>query len=666
MPLKFGREITGDLCLLETREWLVTNGIGGYASGSAAGSLTRGYHGLLVASLSPPVDRRVMLVKLDETVTYCGSTYDLATNRWAGGAVSPEGFKNLQSFHLEGSIPVWTFACGDALIEKRIWMQDRANTTFIEYIVVAAAEEVTISARAITDNRNFHNTGQVAWPATIELLPDGFKVVASEAGARNLIVRTSCGEFTPDPDLYRNFYLPAEAARGMRDLDDHVHAGTFLATIGVASSLQVLASAEDDPAFDANALRKRKALDESILTAWQNNRMPGIPQAPEWIHQYVLASDQFIVDRASPERPNGKSIIAGYHWFDDWGRDTMISLPGLTLVTGRAPLAETILRTFAQFISDGMLPNRFPGVGDVPEYNTIDAALWYFQAIVAYYQATEDDSLLADLYPLLEGIVDCHVTGTRYGIRVDPADGLLRGGEKGVQLTWMDAKVDDLVVTPRIGKPVEVNALWLNALTTMTALSEKLKRPAGKYKKLANAALAGFERFWNPETGFCFDVLDGPDGNDSSLRPNQLLVVSLPNGPFSKQREAAILAASAKSLLTSYGLRSLNTSNESFVGVYSGSRFQRDSAYHQGTTWAWLIGPFIDAHLKVFKDPAAAMRILAPFAEHLHAAGLGTASEIMDGDPPFTPKGCIAQAWSVAEILRAFDKIERFGSLSHP
>jgi predicted glycogen debranching enzyme len=660
MATGFGREICGNLSIAETREWLVTNGIGGYGSGSVAGSITRGYHGLLVAAIKPPVDRRVMLVKLDEKVTYRGTVYDLATNRWANGAVSPEGYKNIQRFELDGSVPVWTYACADALIEKRIWMKQGANTTFVAYTLVAAPEPVEISVSAIVDNRVFHNTGEVAWPAPVTALPDGVRVVSGAPDALPLTIRCQSGTAAVDVELYHDFYLPEETARGLRDRDDHVHAATFHATISPGATLQFLGSGEANAAFDDQALDQQRKADSDALAAWQRARVAGAGDAPAWIEQIVLAANQFVVSRPAPNEPNGMSVIAGYHWFEDWGRDTMISLPGLTLVAGRPDVAAPILRTFAQFVSQGMLPNRFPDGADQPMYNTIDATLWYFQAIRSCHEATNDDSLLGDLYPVLQGIVDFHVKGTRYNIHVDPADGLLYGGQDGVQLTWMDAIVNGRVITPRIGKPVEVNALWYSALKIMAAFSERLGKPSDTYEKLAASALAGFGRFWNPATGYCFDVLDGPHGNEASLRPNQIFAVSLRESPLSADRRRAVVDACVHALLTSHGLRSLAPTDPAYIGNYGGPQTQRDAAYHQGTVWAWLLGPLIDAHLKVYQDADAAMRIIVPLRDHLNAAGLGTVSEIFGGDAPFPPAGCIAQAWSVAETLRSFDSIERF------
>jgi predicted glycogen debranching enzyme len=660
MPIRFGREAMGDLRTAETQEWLATNGIGGYASGTVAGSIARSYHGLLVAAVKPPGDRRLMCVKLDETLSYRGTCYDLATNRWEGGIVAPGGNENIQSFALEGSIPRWQYACADALIEKRIWMEHGANTTYIAYTLISAAEPIRITARAIVDNRVFHNTGQVARPTNIEVAASRVRILAGASDALPLVLLLSSGKATASGEVYRNFSLPREAERGLWNLDDHVHAATFEATIAPGQTLLFLASAEDNPSGDGDPLARREARDDSLLELWMKKRNDRPASLPGWGKQLVLAADQFIVARPTPGQPSGKSIIAGYHWFEDWGRDTMISLPGLTLATGRTEVAAPILRTFARFVSEGMLPNRFPDGADRPQYNTIDATLWYFQAIRAYHEATGDDELLRELFPTLVDIVDWHLRGTRYGIRVDPTDGLLLGGEEGVQLTWMDAKVDDQVITPRIGKPVEINALWYNAMRAMVAFAVRLGMPTAPYEEKSKAAREGFARFWNSSAGYCYDLLDGPNGSDPALRPNQIFAVSLPESPLLPRQQRAVVDACSHSLLTSHGLRSLAPSDAAFQGHYGGDRFHRDSAYHQGTVWAWLIGPFISAHLRVYEDPVAARRLLEPFGDHLRSAGIGTIGEIFDGTAPFASKGCIAQAWSVAEVLRALEQIEEF------
>jgi predicted glycogen debranching enzyme len=351
------------------------------------------------------------------------------------------------------------------------------------------------------------------------------------------------------------------------------------------------------------------------------------------------------------------TIIAGYPWFGDWGRDTMIALPGLALATGRPELAVRVLRTFARFLDRGMLPNRFPDYGEQPEYNTVDATLWWAEAIRATHAVTGDDGLLKELFPALEDVVDWHRRGTRYGIGEDPVDGLLRAGEPGVQLTWMDARVGDWVVTPRIGKPVEVNALWYNALRALAGFARRLRRPAAPWDAAADRVRDGFGRFWYERGGYCYDVVEGPGGDDHALRPNQLLAVALPESPLPAERQQRIVDVCARHLLTSFGLRSLAPTDPAFCGRCTGTQHQRDGAYHQGTVWGWLLGPFALAHARVHGDRVAARAFLEPMAHHLEDHGVGSIAEVFDGDAPFTPRGCVAQAWSVAETLRAWQTL---------
>jgi predicted glycogen debranching enzyme len=366
-----------------------------------------------------------------------------------------------------------------------------------------------------------------------------------------------------------------------------------------------------------------------------------------------------------PEFDNGKTIIAGYHWFSDWGRDTMISLPGLTLATGRPEIARSILLTFAQYLDRGMLPNRFPDVGENPEYNTVDATLWYFEAIRAYHAVTCDDRLLNQLFPALEEIIDWHCKGTRYNIHLD-SDGLLYAGESGVQLTWMDAKVGNWVVTPRIGKPVEINALWYCALTTMSAIAQRIGKPYLHYENLAERARIGFQQFWNDSKGYCYDVInvngdDGLNGNDDTLRPNQIFAVSLPITPLlTSIQQKSIVDTCGRSLLTSYGLRSLSPDRANYCGHYGGDSYHRDRSYHQGTVWGWLLGPFVRGHLRVYQNPNQAQALLEPLSHHLKTAGVGNLSEIFDGNPPMRSRGCIAQAWTVAEVLQTWVFIQQY------
>jgi 4-alpha-glucanotransferase len=381
-------------------------------------------------------------------------------------------------------------------------------------------------------------------------------------------------------------------------------------------------------------------------------------QTPAWIEQLVLATDSFLFARPLPDLPDGESVIAGYPWFGDWGRDTMIALPGLTLSAGRPDSARRILETFARFVDRGMLPNLFPGAGELADYNTVDAALWYVDAWRAYIEATEDTATLQRAWPVLQSIIDWHRRGTRFCIGMDPADGLLRAGEPGVQLTWMDARIGDWVVTPRIGKPVEINALWFNALKVMEAFAQTLGHDPAPYGELAQQVGDSFARFVKVNGGL-LDVIDGPDGDDASVRPNQVFAVSLTHSPLATEVQQRVVAECARELLGSFGLRSLNASHPDYRSRYGGDVWERDSAYHQGPLWGWLLGHFALALYRVTGDASAAQRVLEPIRDHLCDAGLGTISEIFDGDPPHEPRGAPAQAWSVACVLEAWLRLEQ-------
>ncbi|HEV56447.1 MAG TPA: glycogen debranching protein, partial [Phycisphaerales bacterium] len=527
------------------------------------------------------------------------------------------------------------------------WMEPGANTTYVRYDLRRGAAPLTLSVKAVVNHRDHHGSTHAGdWRLKIEAVPGGLCVGA------DLYLLGAGAAVTTASEWYRGYWLSQETYRGLDGLDDNLYAGQFEVVLSPGDSWTLVASTESDPERDGRGAYARRQAYEARLLA-----QSGLEDAPAQVRHLVLAADQFVVRRAVGDDPDGRSIIAGYHWFADWGRDTMISLPGLTLATGRVELAAEILRTYVVYVDRGMLPNRFPDGGDPPgpgEYNTVDATLWYFEAIRAYHAATGDDGLLRELYPTLREIIRWHVLGTRYGIGVDPADGLLRSGEAGVQLTWMDAKVSDWVVTPRTGKAVEVNALWYNALRVMADFARLLDEPADRYEALADDARAGFGRFWNDALGYCCDVIDGPAGDDASLRPNQLLAVSLRHSPLTRAQQRAVVDVCARHLLTSHGLRSLAPGDPAYVGYYGGDQRQRDGAYHQGTVWAWLIGPFVRAHLRVYGDRALARSYLAPLLDHLSGGCVGSIGEIFDGEPPFAPRGAIAQAWSVAEVLHAW------------
>ena len=675
--LDFGRETCNDLAHAEAREWLVTNGLGGYAMGTVAGTLARSYHGLMVAAMSPPESpgnppaaRTLLLAKLDEEVTYRGVTFSLHSNRRADlpGArpgetwITPQGYRSLERFRLEIGIPVWSYAFSDALLEKRVWMQHGANTTFVRYTLLRAAAPVELALQPLVTCRDHH--GNVLSGGTFDVqtaaATGGLRIDARNAPPFYLLGDFAVEEPAAGSGWRSGFYLAIENYRGQKDLECYYAAAPLTANLAPGESLTVVVTTDPQAGLDGDAaLAERRAYERNLLARAAAARPAPEVESTAARDQLVLAADQFIVAREQPDGQPGSSVIAGYPWFGDWGRDTMISLPGLTLATGRPEVARQILLTFARFVDRGMLPNRFPDAGENPEYNTVDATLWYVEAIRAYHAATGDEATLRALYPALAEIADWHRRGTRYNIRVDPADGLLYGGEVGVQLTWMDAKLDDWVVTPRIGKPVEINALWHNALLSLAGFAATLgyEGDAAGYRSQAEQTRRGFGRFWNESTGYCYDVIDGPDGADASLRPNQLFAVSLHHPALTGARAAAVVDACARSLLTSHGLRSLAPDHSDYVGRYGGDRRTRDAAYHQGTVWGWLIGPFVSAHLRVHGERAAARSFLTPMLHHLRSGCIGSLSEVFDGDPPHTPRACSAQAWTVAEVLRVLSSL---------
>ena len=678
MSIKFGREICGELNTSSQREWLVTNGLGGYASGTIAGMLTRSYHGLLIAALDPPLKRTLLLAKAEDTAHYHGKSYPLFTNCWKDGVIAPHGYEYIESFRLEGTIPLWCFSFGDALLQKRIWMQPQANTTYIYYTVKRASQAINLSLKALINYRSYHG-GDLPQIKSQECLKKGVRITMDLENAQPFYLLTDKGSVSLANDRYNGFQLPIENYRGLNDIDDHLHIATFEITLQPGESLTLVASTENPnplslDRLDVNdsqalaelldgaaSLEHRRNYERELINIWHQHNGEVAQQAPDWIRQLILAADQFIVERSGDHDPDGKSVIAGYPWFEDWGRDTMISLPGLTLVTGRQDIARQILDTFAQYVSQGMLPNRFPDRHDLTDadYNTVDATLWYFEAIRLYHTQTKDDQFLEAIFPKLAEIIDWHSRGTRYSIKLD-SDGLIWAGEDGVQLTWMDALVEGEVITPRCGKPIEINALWYNALRMISAFAQIIGRPHHQYEEMAALTKKGFLRFWNQEKGYCFDVLDTPNGaNDDSLRPNQLFALSLSESPLNQEQQRQVIKICQQFLLTSHGLRTLTPEDVQYQGHYGGDRYHRDRAYHQGTVWSWLIGPFAIAHLRVYDDPIQALTFLEPMAYHLKSTGLGSISEIFDGNTPHRPRGCIAQAWSVAEVLRAWLEIAK-------
>lgn len=654
------RGICDDLAAAEQREWLVTNGIGGFASGTVSGNLTRRYHGLLIAALNPPVGRTQLVAKVEELLEYDDASYPLATNRWASGAVEPRGYVHIQSFRLEGTTPVWLFAFGDALLEKRIWMRQGENTTYVQYRMLRGSQPVRLRIAALVNYRDYHSTTHAGnWQMNIDVVSNGIEVKAFD-GAAPFRLFSAKGNWEPRHEWHRDCFLPQERFRGLDDHQDHLNAAAFEAQLSQGESVTLTFTTESKPELDGDhALSHQEAHMGGLVEAWRSRVGDKTPKAPHWTRQLVLAADQFIVNRSLPDDPSGRSIIAGYPWFADWGRDTMIALPGLTLATGRPEIARQILLSFSHYVDRGMLPNNFPDAGGRPDYNTVDAAFWYIEAIRQYYEATQDRETLMALFPTLLQIVDGHLKRTRYSIHVDESDGLLYAGEPGVQLTWMDARVDGREITPRIGKPIEINALWYNALKTLAYLAPVAGKLAEPFAKMARVVENSFGRFWNASAGYCYDVIDSTStGSDPTLRPNQIFAVSLPKSPLTIEQQKSVVDICARRLPTPHGLRSLDPNDSAYQGHYGGGPAQRDAAYHQGTAWGWLLGPFALAHFRVYRDRRLALSLLEPLANQIHTHGVGSLSEIADGDAPFTPRGCFAQAWTVAETLRVWQILQ--------
>jgi predicted glycogen debranching enzyme len=676
--LVLGRDTVGRIARAAEHEWLVSNGIGGFASSTVSLMNTRRYHGLLFASLRPPVERVAMVSKLDVTAIYGGTHVPLATNEFADGTISPHGFCHLESFQLEGLIPVWTWLIGDATLQQRIWMQHGENTTYVEFTKMGGVKDLRLKIEPLCTYRDYHWQPRGERAFGVDTIPGGVRI-AAYAGAVAYRISSARARIEIQPQWYWSFKHRDESARGLDDVEDLLRPAILEFDLMAGQPQAVVLSADQrEPMPAAAALPLERSRQRELSARFDAANVAEPNMKWEQIDRLALAADQFIVERRdSVGMPLGKTVIAGYPWFGDWGRDTMIALPGLTLATGRTEIAASVLRTFAQFVSEGMLPNRFPDGGEAPEYNTVDASLWFFVAIHAYLQRSADRNFAAEIYPTLKDMLEWHIRGTRFGIGVDQSDGLLRAGQPGVQLTWMDVKVGAWVVTPRIGKPVEINALWFNAVSIMRDLAKEFDRydDAIGYGALAARILASFEReFWFDAGGYLYDVIDGPDGDaddtgrrrDRSLRPNQIFAVSLPYPLVSGDRAKRLLETCAVELWTPVGLRSLSPHDSRYIGRYGGSPLERDGAYHQGTIWTWLLGPFVTAHYRVHSNAAAALGFLRGIPAHLREACIGQISEIMDATAPFEPRGCIAQAWSVAEILRAWSEINECEMRRHP
>jgi predicted glycogen debranching enzyme len=652
-----------------TREWLVTNGMGGYASGTLAGIATRRYHGLLVAALPSPLGRTLMLAHLGETLRLAdGRAAQLAPQASPSIGGQPLTLATLVEFRLEYGLPVWRYEGLGAVVERRIWMPHQQNTVLVSYEVIAGVEGLRLEIEPWIRFRPHDGPleSTVGGPYALTVIEDRYEVAAEGYPPLRLTMDREPNAFTIDRKRMRDVRYQAERTRGYDSVGELYSPGFFRVALGAGTITTLVASTDSWSTL--------QALSPALSRAAEHERRTRLlevadPEARDGLAaQLVFAADQFLIApagrtedaaRAHATGDEVRTVIAGYHWFNDWGRDTMISLEGLALTTGRFQEAGYILRTFGDYVRDGLIPNMFPEHGSEGLYHTADATLWFFHAIDRYLDYTHDVATLRLLLPKLVDIAERHIAGTRFSIGVDMRDGLLSQGAPGYALTWMDAKVGDLVVTPRRGKAVEINALWYNALRLLAQWldSERGADAGRRYAQLAERARVSFnQRFWYEAGDYLYDIVDGENGDDSAFRPNQILAVALPHAVLDPSRWARVVDEVRKRLATPVGLRSLAPGHPDFKAKYFGDLRARDLAYHQGTVWAWLIGPLVDACIRVDGNPARARELLNGFQKHITEADVGSISEIFDAEPPFLPRGCIAQAWSVAEVLRCLVK----------
>ena len=667
------RSVLSDVNEALTREWLVTNGLGGYASSTVFGVNTRKYHGLLVAAFTPPVNRWVLLTKLDETLQIGNKKYDFGANEFRG-VIHPNGYMFLSEFSVE-PLPTFNYTVQGVNLKKTVFMPYLKNATAVIYEVSNPTDEqVSVFVSPLVNSRHIYNTtekNKTNWNVTKKQHKSTVNLQSSDSFSSLILSSSNDGSFVQEPWWVEKLFFRVDASRNESSIEDNFRPGFFMFSVNPKQTKQfhVLAVAgkteeESECLFsslgntssDINRLHQEELERRKLLINQFQKQNTGL-ELENWLKWLVQVADSFVVSRAST---GTKSVIAGYPWFDDWGRDALISLPGLTLVTGRFEAAQEILLTFGHYCRDGVIPNRFSDkAGDIPLYNTVDATLWFFNAVLQYLKYTGDfEFIQKNLWNTLTEIVDHHVKGTIFGIHMDD-DGLIAHGP---QLTWMDVATVDGFITPRNGKAVEIQALWYNSLKTMELLASsfELWSKAETYSGLAKKARTSFaEKFWNQKDGYLFDVLP-EDGADATLRPNQLIAVSLDFPVLENSKRTRVVDVVWKRLWGTYGLKTLPETDSRYNGTYLGNWAYRDNAYHNGTVWAWLLGPFVTAFVKTRCNEApwrrfAFKNFLQPlFQNHLFDAGLGTVSEIFDGNEPHTPRGCISQAWSVAEPLRAY------------
>jgi glycogen debranching enzyme len=676
--ISFGAEDCAQLEVSSRREWLETNGLGGYASSTVAGLNSRRYHGLLVAAVRPPTQRVVLLSKLEEVFVVGGERFELSTNLYQPGVASPQGYRLQTGFRLD-PFPVFTFSAGAFEIEKRVFMPRGQNATVVRYGFKSQGDAAArLELRPLVAFRDYHSLARESLDIFLHAeIEKGLLRLGKRDDDLTLFLAHGARSVSLEGLWYRSFEYAEERARGFECHEDLFNPCLLTFDVVDGSTCDLIASTETCRVDSAAALEESERARRQTLrppaakTSGADGAGAGVNPPvdgetddgrADYVQTLVRAADQFIVRRGV----SLSTVIAGYHWFTDWGRDTMISLPGLALATGRFAEAREILLAFAASLSDGLIPNRFPDEGEQPEYNTADATLWLVNAVGEYLRRAGDEQFVRErLYEPLREIVRWHERGTRYDIRMTE-DSLLRAGNLDVQLTWMDVKIGDYLVTPRTGKPVEIQALWYNALRTVEEIAGVVKDDPtrNRCRAVADAARASFNGlFWDDAHGCLYDCLGDANEPDDSMRPNQIFAVSLPHPITTGARARAVVESVERELLTPYGLRSLSPKHPDYRGRYEGDAYSRDTAYHQGTVWAWLMGAFVTAYLKVHARSPESVNVargwLRNFRAHLREAGVGQISEIFDGDPPHAPRGCVAQAWSVAEILRC--ELEELG-----
>jgi predicted glycogen debranching enzyme len=643
--IRFGKHDLRNIESASSKEYLITNGLGGYCTSSICGANIRKYSALLVACLNPPTERRLLLSKLEETLVIGEEKYKLYSNEYVDGTVD-NGFLHQQSFE-QGFFPMMNFMVNGVFISKKITMDYGYNTTVVKYTVKANKKAVKLRVEALVNNRDHHGNSKLGdFNCYQELLKNGVKI-SYDINDIELYLKSDKAAYVKDEGWLEEMFYSDEKERGLDDFDNHYIPGYFEINLMPNETLEfsIIASTEGITDLDGEGYFIRESERKEKLIA-------KLPAKDELTEALALACDQFIVKRKST---GTATVIAGYPWFTDWGRDTMIALPGLTLTTGRYEEAKELLITFAKYVKHGLIPNMFPDTGLEPYYNTIDATLWYFVAVHRYLEYTGEYEFIHDkIFPTLTSMIKHHIEGTIHQIGMDKEDFLLKGGNKDIQLTWMDVKIKDWTVTPRQGKAVEINALWYNAVSIYGDLCKRYGEEYLYYEELAaNIKRSFMNKFWNPRTSYFFDYIDG-DYYNEQIRPNGIIALSLPYTIVNEDMALKVIETAFEKLYTTYGLRSLAFDDEEYKGIFIGGIVDRDSAYHQGTVWSWLIGPFITVVSSYSKDKKLCRQLVEPFLDHLKDKCVGNISENFDGNSPHPARACFAQAWGAAELLRAY------------